>query len=126
MCTGTAIVGGIITGGILVRAALASPLVAGVGGAGVPIVASAQDKLAALKGQFGVASSNIVQMAMNGARYFDNANGSNINALLSRRDGVAGFIRVTFGPNFQRVISAGLIRANQVTNAIASGRFTPY
>jgi uncharacterized membrane protein affecting hemolysin expression len=89
-------------------------------------VASAQDKLAALEGQFGVASSNIVQMAMNGARYVDNANGGNINALLARPDGAAGFIRVTFDPNFQRVISAGLMRANQVTNAIANGRFTPY
>jgi hypothetical protein len=52
-------------------------------------------------------------------------NFGNINVLIPQLDGATGFIRVTFDPNMQRVISAGLIRASQVANGLATGRFVP-
>ena len=94
--------------------------------ASIPIVGSAAPKLEALADRFGTTSSNIVNTALTtGKRLIDNANGGNINALIPRLDGASGFIRVTLDPAGQQVISAGLMRANQVANGIASGRFTP-
>jgi hypothetical protein len=59
-----------------------------------------------------------------GARYVDTANGGNINVFMARPDG-SGFIRVTLDPSGQRMISAGLNTAGNVTNGIANGRFVP-
>lgn len=93
--------------------------------AALPVVASAGPKLANLANQFGGTAADIQRNVLtHGQRWVDNANAGNVNYLLQRPDGAAGFIRVTLDPNSQRVISAGLMRANQVANAIASGRFT--
>jgi len=92
----------------------------------LPVVASAAPKLEALAERFGMTADEIITTAVNnGQKLVDLARGGNINALLARPDGAAGFIRVTLDPTMQRVISAGLMRANSVANGIASGRFLP-
>ena len=54
-------------------------------------------------------------------RLVDNANSGNVNYIAD----VGGkLIRITTDPNGQRIISAGMVRANQIANGIASGRFT--
>ena len=51
----------------------------------------------------------------------DNANGGNINYVAD----IGGkLVRITTDPTGQRIISAGRMRANQVANGIANGRFT--
>jgi hypothetical protein len=91
--------------------------------AGLKIVSGAQKKLLNLGGKFGTSQHGILQDALkNGRRFIDKANEGNINVLVLRPDGKAGFLRVTLDPTAKRVISAGLMRANSVRNAITNGR----
>lgn len=120
------VLGGIGIAAIGVRAILAAPALATAAAGAMPIVASAQGKLSNLATQFNTTADQLVNTAMNASKYVDHANAGNINALFARPDAAAGFVRVTFDPNMHRVISAGLMRADQVSNAIANGRFTPY
>lgn len=54
-------------------------------------------------------------------KLIDNLNSGNINIIQN----IGGkFIRITLDPSGKRIISAGIVRANQVTNGIASGRFS--
>lgn len=54
-------------------------------------------------------------------KLIDNLNSGNINIIQN----IGGkFIRITLDPSGKRIISAGILRANQVTNGIASGRFS--
>jgi RHS repeat-associated protein len=95
--------------------------------ASTPVVASAVPKLSGLAQQFGTTSQELISRGLNTAtKYVDHANSGNVNALFARLDGAPGWIRVTFDPTNTRVISAGLMRANNVANHIANGRFTPY
>jgi len=52
----------------------------------------------------------------------DNLNNGNINVI---QDVGGKLVRITLDPSGQRIISAGLVRANQITNGIANGRFVP-
>ena len=55
-------------------------------------------------------------------KLIDNANEGNINHIQE----IGGkLIRITTDPSGQRIISAGIVRANSITNGIANGRFTP-
>jgi hypothetical protein len=94
----------------------------------LPVAAGAIAKLEALADKFGTTATAIANQAITqGTRLIDNleANAGNVNAIIPRLDGANGFIRVTLDPSQSRIISAGLQSANQVTNGIASGRFTP-
>ncbi len=50
----------------------------------------------------------------------------NLNYLIPKLSGSAGWIRVTLDPTASRIISAGIMRAGQVANLIASGQFVPF
>ena len=112
-----------------------SVLGGGAGGAAMgaaagatPVVQSAAGKLEQLAERFGTSSTALVEAGKNATtKLLDMRpeNLGNINALVPRLDGASGFIRVTFDPSMQRVISAGLMRANQVSNGLAAGRFVP-
>ncbi len=92
----------------------------------LPVVASAAAKLDALAQKFGTSGEEIMNDVLStGQRFVDVANKGNINVLMGRPDGLSGFVRVTLDPKSQTVISAGLMRANQVANAIANGRLRP-
>jgi hypothetical protein len=101
-------------------------LKAPAGAVALPIIASAGAKLGQVAEKFGTTASSMMQNVLaNGQRYVDVANNGQVNVLLQRPDGVNGFVRITLDPTMQRVISAGLMRGNQVANGIASGRFIP-
>ena len=93
----------------------------------LPAVPGAIAKLQELGNKFGVSATEIANRAITqGTRLVDNLerNAGNINALIPRIDGQAGFIRVTLDPTQTRIISAGLNSVNQVLNGLQSGRFT--
>jgi len=114
--------GGVLASGTGGIATTVSTATAG----GLPVAASAVPKLGSLAQRFGTTVDGLVTTARTtGERFADMAHGGNINALIPRLDGASGFIRVTLDPTGQQVISAGLMRANQVTNGVASGRFVP-
>jgi len=50
----------------------------------------------------------------------DNANNGNINYIA---DAGGTLVTISTDPAGQRIISAGIMRANQITNGIANGRF---
>jgi RHS repeat-associated protein len=86
----------------------------------LPLVPSAIDKLQKL-GISPERASAIVQSPAS-QKLIDNANNGNINHVQE----VGGrLIRITTDPSGQRIISAGIMRANSITNGIANGRFTP-
>jgi RHS repeat-associated protein len=92
----------------------------------IPVVPSAAAKLNVLAQKFGTTADEIKNSVLtNGQRFVDLGNKGHVNALLARPDGVSGFVRVTLNPAEEIVISAGLMRANQVANAIANGRLLP-
>jgi RHS repeat-associated protein len=94
------------------------------GGASLPIVASAQSKLQWVADKFHTTPKALLEdVLQRGDKYVDLANKGNVNVLLLRPDG-AGYIRVTLDPSQSKVISAGLMRASQVADAIANGRFS--
>jgi RHS repeat-associated protein len=85
----------------------------------LPVVPSAIDKLQKL-GISPERASAIVQSPAS-QKLIDNANNGNINHVQE----VGGkLIRITTDPSGQRIISAGMMRANQITNGIAKGRYT--
>jgi RHS repeat-associated protein len=100
----------------------------GAGRSLLPAVPHAIAGLERLAKQFGVSGTQIANQALRfGTRMIDNLeeNAGNINNIIPRLDGRAGFIRVTTDPTASRIISAGLQRAAEVPNGIESGRFTP-
>ncbi|MBI2797210.1 MAG: RHS repeat-associated core domain-containing protein [Gemmatimonadetes bacterium] len=119
--------GGAASLGIRFAAGAAVPAtVAAATAGGLPVAVSAVPKLATLAQRFGTTADALVKTAVStGQRFVDMANRGNINALIPRPDGASGFIRVTPDPTGQNVISAGLMRANQVANGVASGRLVP-
>ncbi len=86
----------------------------------IPAIPPALDKLQKLGMSLEQANEMIQSPATQ--KLVDNLHGGNINVLQNVGDKV---VRVTLDPTGQRIISAGLMRANSVTNGIASGRFTP-
>jgi RHS repeat-associated protein len=86
----------------------------------LPVVPSAIDKLQKLG--ISVEQANAIVRSPASQKLIDNANGGNINVIQE----VGGkLVRVTTDPTGQRIISAGIVRANSITNGIANGRFTP-
>ena len=86
----------------------------------LPAVPSAADKL----NRIGISLNTANAIVQNPAsqKLIDNANGGTINVIQE----VGGkLVRVTLDPTGQRIISAGIVRANSITNGIANGRFTP-
>jgi hypothetical protein len=92
----------------------------------LPIIPSAMGKLEWLAEKFGGSAVGIANRAVTqGTRLIDKGNKCNVNCLIPRPDGAAGWLRVTLDPSQSKVISAGLQSVNQVTNGLAKGRFTP-
>jgi RHS repeat-associated protein len=84
----------------------------------LPAVPSALDKLRNLG--ISLEQANAIVQSPTSQKLIDNANGGNINVIQE----VGGkLVRVTLDPTGQRIISAGIVRANQITNGIANGRF---
>jgi len=84
----------------------------------LPAVPSAIDKLQQLG--ISVEQANAIIQSPASQKLIDNANGGNINVIQE----VGGkLVRITTDPAGQRIISAGIVRANQITNGIANGRF---
>ena len=87
----------------------------------LPAVPSAIEKLRKL----GISPETANAIVRNPAsqKLIDNAPGNqgNINVIQE----VGGkLVRITLDPTGQRIISAGIVRANSITNGIANGRFT--
>ena len=93
---------------------------------GLPIVGSAIPKLTQLADKFGGTADELATTVLaNGQRFTDMANQGYTNILMARPDGVAGFLRITVDPRTEEIVSAGMMRAGQVANGIASGRLVP-
>jgi RHS repeat-associated protein len=86
----------------------------------LPAVAGALQKLSNLG--ISVEQANEIVESPVSQRLIDNANNGNINVIQQVGDKL---IRITTDPSGQRIISAGIVRANSITNGIANGRFTP-
>jgi RHS repeat-associated protein len=85
----------------------------------LPAVPSAIDKLQKLG--VSISEANELIESPTTQKLIDNANNGNINYIAD----VGGkLVRITTDPAGQRIISAGIVRANQITNGIANGRFT--
>jgi hypothetical protein len=107
--------------GSAVSSAVAAPAV-------WPVVPSAAAKLQNVADRFGTTSGEILNLARDSnARFIDllQKNFGNVNIYLARPDGAPGFIRVTLDPTQSRVVSAGMMRAGQVGNAVVNGRLIP-
>jgi RHS repeat-associated protein len=114
------------TGGGVLYYALApvlAPTVTSLGlraATALPAVPSAIEKLQKLG--ISVERANAIIQSPASQKLIDHANNGNINHVQE----VGGkLIRITTDPTGQRIISAGIIRANSITNGIANGRFTP-
>jgi hypothetical protein len=69
-----------------------------------------------------VQEANEIITSPESQKLVDNLNGGNINVIKE----VGGqLVRITTNPEGTRIISAGLVRANQIANGIANGRFVP-
>jgi RHS repeat-associated protein len=120
--------GAVAGGGEAVSAGVVRLTGSGTGRTLLPVAASAIAKLEALGDKFGASATQIANQALTlGTKLVDNLeeNLGNINHIIPRLDGESGFIRVTTDPTGSRIISAGLQTANQVSNGLQSGRFTP-
>ena len=85
----------------------------------LPAVPSAIEKLQKLG--ISISEANELIESPGTQRLVDNANSGNINYIAD----VGGkLVRITTDPNGQRIISAGIVRANQIANGISNGRFT--
>lgn len=85
----------------------------------LPAVPSAIEKLQ--KVGISISEANELIKSPSTQRLVDNANSGIINYIAD----VGGkLVRITTNPNGQRIISAGLVRANQIANGVSSGRFT--
>jgi hypothetical protein len=86
----------------------------------LPAVPSAIEKLQKLG--ISVERTNAIIQSPASQKLIDHANNGNINHVQE----VGGkLIRITTDPTGQRIISAGIMRANSITNGIANARFTP-
>lgn len=86
----------------------------------LPVVPSAIDKLKKIG--VSVQQANQIVNSPASQKLVDNLNGGNINFTQTVN---GSLVRITTDPTGQRIISAGTMRANQITNGIANGRFTP-
>jgi RHS repeat-associated protein len=85
----------------------------------LPAVPGAIDKLQKLG--VSLSEANEIIESPTTQKLVDNANNGNINYIAD----VGGkLVRITTDPAGQRIISAGMVRANQIANGIANGRFT--
>ena len=84
----------------------------------LPAVASAIEKLQNLG--ISLEEATAIVESPTSQKLIDNLNSRNINVI---QDVGGKLVRITLDPSGQQIISAGLIRANQVANGIASGRF---
>lgn len=87
----------------------------------LPAVPSAIEKLRSLG--ISLETANAIVQNPASQKLIDNAaaNQGNINVIQE----VGGkLVRITLDPTGQRIISAGIVRANSITNGIANGRFT--
>jgi RHS repeat-associated protein len=95
-----------------ITAARAAPL--------LPVVAGALEKLQKLG--ISVEAANEIVASPESQKLVDNLRDGNINVVKE----VGGqLVRITLNPGGTRIISAGLVRANQIANGIANGRFVP-
>ena len=95
-------------------------------GAGLGIVPSAIGKVNAVASQLGTSGGNLLRNILaRGEAFVDTRNSNNINVLLQRPDGASGFVRATLDPTGSRVISSGMMRADQVKRLIESGKLVP-
>ncbi len=95
-----------------ITAAKAAPL--------LPVVFGALQKLQQLG--ISVQEANEIIASPESQKLVDNLNNGNINVIKE----VGGqLVRITTNPEGTRIISAGLVRANQIANGIANGRFVP-
>jgi RHS repeat-associated protein len=86
----------------------------------LPVVAGAIEKLQKLG--ISLQEANEIITSPESQKLVDNLNGGNINVIKE----VGGqLVRITTNPEGTRIISAGLVRANQIANGIANGRFVP-
>jgi RHS repeat-associated protein len=119
----------VMTGGIaaeLAAAATPTALALGPAAGGLPMVPSAVPKLATLAQRFGTTVNDLASKVVSqGQRFADMRHGGNINALLQRPDGASGFVRVTLDPAGKRIISAGMMRADQVADLVSAGKMVP-
>lgn len=84
----------------------------------LPALPSAIEKLQKLG--ISLEEANKIAASPTAQKLVDRLNSGNINVI---QDIGGKLIRITLDPSEQRIISAGIVRANQVTNGIASGRF---
>lgn len=112
MAGGLAVSGAGLTGLGLQAAVAAAPL--------FPAVPSALLKLQSIESRSN--RQERLSPAQPRKKVVDHANSGSINVL---QDVGGKIIRVTLDPTGSRIISAGIIRARNVTNSIANGRFTP-
>ena len=89
----------------------------------IPVVSSAQGKLASLAEKFETTIDKILEQGLKGKRFRDLDNSGNINIFTPRPDGRSGFLRITLDPRGDRVISAGLNKLRDVSRGIEKGRF---
>jgi len=125
---GAAAIPAVMGGAASDAAAAASAAAAAVAGGRLSVIPKAAAKLGDVAGKFRTTADVIIRAAEeSNARFIDllPKNLGNINIFLPRPDGAAGFIRVTTNPSGTTVISGGLMRAGQVGNGIANGRFVP-
>ena len=111
----------ILTGGAFgaaYGAVAGGPLIATLG-LSLPAVPSALQKLQTLG--LSLQEANAIIDSPTSQKLIDNANNLNINYV---QDVGGKMIRITTDPTGQRIISAGTMRATQITNEIARGRFT--
>jgi hypothetical protein len=85
----------------------------------LPAVPSAIEKLQKLG--ISISEANELIESPTTQKLVDNANSGNINYIA---DTGGKLVRITTDPTGQRIISAGIVRANQISNGIANGRFT--
>jgi RHS repeat-associated protein len=112
--------GALVAGGLAVSGAGLTTLGLQAAGAVLPAVPSAIDKLQKLG--ISVQQANEIIASPTAQKFIDKANSGNINVLQEMGGKI---IRVTLDPTASRIISAGIVQSRNVTNSIASGRFTP-
>jgi hypothetical protein len=114
------IAGGVARGSYLLgRLAVAGIRYMYVASGLLPAVPGAIEKLQKLG--MSIQEANEIIKSPSTQRLVDNANEGNINFIAD----VGGkLVRITTDPAGQRIISAGLVRANSIANGIARGRFT--
>jgi hypothetical protein len=132
---GTAAVAGGVAGGLVgASMGLASPASAaviahgmGIGlvnvGATLPAVPGAVAKLGGLAEKFGGSPGQLAtNVLQSGRAYMDRSTG-NLNHLMARPDGAAGFIRVTTDAATRRIVSTGFQSEAGLARGISTGRF---